>query len=87
MNEVNTVDEVSISSASSVVSTESTSINYDIDQSHGKDLEYELKQAQDEIMELRRKLSTFTDNNEATNLTIRGNILTTRVSALTEDEL
>lgn len=87
MNEVNTVDEVSISSASSVVSTESTSTNYDIDQSHGKDLEYELKQAQYEIMELRRKLSTFTDNNEATNLTIRGNILTTRVSALTEDEL
>jgi len=75
-------DDDSVSS--SIGSTES--ISY-MEQTQGKHLEQELKNAQFEIMELRRQLSTLTNNNNDSSLTIGSNILTTKISTLTEDGL
>jgi len=85
MDDANKIsDDASLDS--SIGSTES--INYDMEQTHGKHLEHELKQAQYEIMELRRQLSSLTNNNKTTNLTLSSSdILTTRVSTLSEDGL
>lgn len=73
-------------SISSLVSTESTT--FDVGQSQGKNLELELKVAHNEIMELKRQLTTalVANKNNTTNLNIGSNILTTQVSTLTEDE-
>jgi len=75
-------------SLSSIVTTESSTMNYDVEQTQGKNLEHELKQALYEIMELKRQLSTVTSTSNATNLKIARNVLTSKISTLSSsDEL
>jgi len=69
-------------SISSLVSTESTTI--DVGQTNGKSLELELKVAHNEIMELKRQLSAALMNKNNANLKLGSEIIT-QVSTLTDD--
>lgn len=79
-NRMSTGDDDSISS---MISNESTTIG--VEQTHGENLEFQLKQAHCEIMELKSKLSAA-DKSNVTNL-IGSNIHTTKVSSLSDTGL